>query len=362
MNRRDFLRANSSLCAGWALSRAVPALADTQSAGSWRTFEVVTKVELLKPDGISHIWLPAPLIRNTPYQHTISARFTAEGGTATLSKDKQSALGIVSAKYGTNARPALSMTSRVALKNYGVDLSSPATARPAPQVEQDYFLQPSRYVPTDGIVKQTALKATAGATTDTQKAQAIYEWVVENTFRDPKVRGCGRGDIRFMLESGDMGGKCADLNALYVGLARSVGLPARHVYGLRIAKSEEGYKSLGLPTDIATKAQHCRAEVYLREHGWVPVDPADVRKVALEEAPGNRPLSDEIVSRARRQLFGSWEMNWMAYNYAHDVELPGSTGTPLVYFMYPQAETSEGRVDPFDPDNFKYEITVKEIS
>jgi transglutaminase-like putative cysteine protease len=210
-------------------------------------------------------------------------------------------------------------------------------------------------------VKQTAVKATAGATTDIQKAQAIYEWVVENTFRDPKVRGCGRGDIRLMLESGDMGGKCADLNALYVGLARSVGLPARHVYGLRIAKSEEGYKSLGLPTDIATKGQHCRAEVYLREHGWVPVDPADVRKVALEEAPGNRPLSDEIVSRARRQLFGSWEMNWMAYNYAHDVELPGSAGTPLVYFMYPQAETSEGRVDPFDPDNFKYEITVKEI-
>jgi hypothetical protein len=28
--------------------------------------------------------------------------------------------------------------------------------------------------------------------------------------------------------------------------------------------------------------------------------------------------------------------------------------------MYPQAETAEGRVDPFDPDNFKYEITAKE--
>jgi hypothetical protein len=165
-----------------------------------------------------------------------------------------------------------------------------------------------------------------------------------------------------MLESGDMGGKCADLNALYVGLARSVGLPARHVYGLRIAKSELGYKSLGLAADIATKGQHCRAEVYVREHGWVPVDPADVRKVALEEPPGNRPLSDEIVSRARGHLFGSWEMNWMAYNYGHDVELPGSAGNPLVYFMYPQAETSEGRVDPFDPDNFKYEIRVKEIT
>jgi len=362
MNRRDFLRANSSICACWVLSRAMPVLANASSVGEWRTFEVVTKVELLKPNGTSHIWLPAPLIRNTPYQSTISTRFTANGGTVRLSKDKQSALGIVSAMYAANAKPTLSLTSRVALKNYAVDLSSRGTAPPASRTELDYFLQPSRYVPTDGIVKQTALKATAGATTDIQKARAIYEWAVENTFRDPKVRGCGRGDIRFMLESGDMGGKCADLNALYVGLDRSVGLPARHVYGLRIAKSNLGYKSLGLATDIATKGQHCRAEVYLSEYGWVPVDPADVRKVALEEPPGNRPLSDEIVSRARDHLFGSWEMNWMAYNYAHDVELPGSASKPLVYFMYPQAETSEGQIDPFDPDDFKYEIMVKEIS
>ena len=362
MNRRDFLHATRSICAGSALSKALPLLADTSSAGEWRTFEVVTTAELLKPDGASHIWLPAPLIRNTPYQNTLSAEFTAQGGTASLSKDKQSALGIVSAKYPANIKPRLSLTSRVALKNYSVDLSSRTTAPHTSRTELHYFLQPSRYVPTDGIVKQTALKATAGATSDVQKARAIYEWVVENTFRDPKVRGCGRGDIRFMLESGDMGGKCADLNALYVGLARSVGLPARHVYGLRLAKSDQGYKSLGLPTDIATKGQHCRAEVYLREHGWVPVDPADVRKVALEEPPGNRPLSDAIVSRARDHLFGSWEMNWMAYNYAHDVELPGSPSKPLVYFMYPQAETSEGRIDPFDPDNFKYQITAKEIS
>jgi hypothetical protein len=362
MNRRDFLRADISICADWALSRTVPVLADIPSAGDWRTFEVVTEVELLKPSGISHIWLPMPLIRNTPYQSTISTQFKANGGTARLSKDKQSALGIVSARYPANAKPTLSLTSRVALKNYAVDLSSRTTAPPASRTELDYFLRPSRYVPTDGIVKQTALKATAGATTDLQKARAIYEWVVENTFRDPKVRGCGRGDIRSMLESGEMGGKCADLNALYVGLARSVGLPARDVYGLRVAKSDLGYKSLGLATDMATKGQHCRAGVYLREYGWVPVDPADVRKVVLEEPPGNRPLSDAIVSRVRDHLFGSWEMNWMAYNYAYDVELPGSASKSLAYFMYPQAETSEGRVDPFDPDNFKYEITVKEIN
>ena len=362
MNRRRFLQAGGSVCTGLALSNTFPLLADTLSASKWRTFEVVTSVELLKPKGVGHIWLPAAMIRDTPYQKTISNQFTAVGGTAAITKDKQNALAVVSATYPADSKPVLTLNSRVSLRDYAVDLSSRAPALRVSQAELNYFLQPTRYVPTDGIVKETALKAIAGATTDMDKARAIYAWVVENTFRDPKVRGCGRGDIRFMLESGDMGGKCADLNALYVGLARAAGLPARHVYGLRIAKSELGYKSLGLATDKATKGQHCRAEVYLREHGWVPVDPADVRKVVLEEPPGNRQLSDEMVSSSRKRLFGSWEMNWMAYNYAHDVALPGSAGQPIVYFMYPQAETADGRVDPFDPDNFKYEITVKEIS
>jgi len=29
--------------------------------------------------------------------------------------------------------------------------------------------------------------------------------------------------------------------------------------------------------------------------------------------------------------------------------------------MYPQAQIIEGRIDPFDLDNFRYEITVKEM-
>jgi transglutaminase-like putative cysteine protease len=228
--------------------------------------------------------------------------------------------------------------------------------------ELEHYLRPTKLLPTDGIVKETAAEITAGATSDVDKARAIYEWIVENTFRNPKTRGCGVGDIRFMLESQDLGGKCADLNALYVGLARAAGLPARDVYGIRVAKSEMGYKSLGASSETVTKAQHCRAEVYLTNYDWVPVDPADVRKVVLEEPPGNRPLDDEMVKKARARLFGSWEMNWMAYNFAHDVALPGSSGAPIGFLMYPQAETANGRLDSLDPDSFKYEITSRETT
>jgi transglutaminase-like putative cysteine protease len=64
--------------------------------------------------------------------------------------------------------------------------------------------------------------------------------------------------------------------------------------------------------------------VYVNGRGWIPVDPADVRKVVLEEPPGNRQPNDEVVRAARERLFGSWEMNWVAYNFAHDVALPGA--------------------------------------
>jgi transglutaminase-like putative cysteine protease len=349
MQRREFLQQTGTICAGLALSKAAPLLAETPLSGGWRTFEVTTRVEVLKPSGATHIWLPAALIRETPFQKTLANQFSAAGGTAQLTESNQDLLGIVSATYPEHAKPILTLTSRVSLRNYAVDL---AVAHPAHEsrAELEYFLRPSQYVPIDGIVKETAEIATKGATTDREKARAIYDWIVENTFRDPKVRGCGRGDIRFMLESGDLGGKCADLNALYVGLARAAGLPARDIYGLRIARSELGYKSLGVAADKVSKAQHCRAEVYLNQYGWVPVDPADVRKVVLEEPPGNLKLDDEMVSKTRTRLFGSWEMNWMAYNCGHDVVLPGTSGPPLVYFMYPQAETAGGRIDPLDPD------------
>jgi transglutaminase-like putative cysteine protease len=361
MNRRDFLKSAAIVSASAALPETLPMFAQDQLPGAWRSFEVTTHIEVLNPSGATSVWVPGALMRTTYYQKTLSNRFNSQGASVKLAGSKADGLAVISAQFPAGVRPVLTVTSRVATRNYAVDLSRPGHAAKAERAELEYFLRPSKFIPTDGIVKATATEITGGAKTDVEKARLIYEWIVDNTFRDPKTRGCGRGDIRPLLESHDLGGKCADLNALYVGLARAVGLPARDTYGIRVAKSEYGYKSLGASSENVSKAQHCRAEVYLESHGWVPVDPADVRKVVLEEPPGNRPLSDEMVKRARTRLFGSWEMNWMAYNFAHDVALPGSSGPAVAFLMYPQAETAAGRIDSLDPDAFKYEITAKEI-
>jgi transglutaminase-like putative cysteine protease len=362
MKRRDFLRSAGIVSTGLAFPRAARLLAEGAAPDRPRTFEITTRVEILKSAGTTRIWLPAPLIAESPFQKTLANSYKAEGGFARMIGIKADAMGIVVAEFPAGAKPVFTLTSRVVTKNYDVDLSTRGKAPAVDAAELRYCLRATHLLPTDGIVKSTAMEITKGAKTDLDKARAIYEWIVENTFRDPKTPGCGLGDIRFMLESKDLGGKCADLNALYVGLARASGLPARDVYGIRVGKSELGYKSLGTASENVSKAQHCRAEVYLSDYGWVPVDPADVRKVALEEPPGNRPLSDEMVKKARAGLFGAWEMNWIAYNFAHDVTLPGSSGETLPFLMYPQAETGDGRLDCLDPDGFRYEITSREIA
>ncbi|HWC95744.1 MAG TPA: transglutaminase-like domain-containing protein [Candidatus Sulfopaludibacter sp.] len=345
-NRRQFLQ----------MAGIVPAaLAQSLRADSgWRTFEITTRVTVLKPSGPTRIWAPAALLTQTAYQRTLSNTFLCEGGTARKVESRPESLSMIVAEFADGVKPVLTVNSRVATRDWSVDLSAPGGAKKVSSEELKYCLRSTKLLPTDGIVRDTALEITKGKTSDLAKARAIYEWIVENTHREPKTRGCGLGNIKYMLESRDLGGKCADLNALFVGLARSIGLPARDVYGIRVAKSQLGYKSLGAASEIITKSQHCRAEVHLGDYGWVAVDPADVRKVMLEEP------DERMVAKARARLFGSWEMNWVAYNFAHDVALPGSAGPPVGFLMYPQAETAEGRLDCLDPDTFRYEISARE--
>lgn len=363
MDRRQFIKAGTLLPAAAAVSGFPSfALAKTTADSPWRMYEVTTQVEVLKPAGVTRVWLPVPLTVDTDFQKDHGSKWSAEGGKAAFSKDPKYGAGIVSAEWAEGTqKPVLKLVSRFATREYIVDLKNPSNPWPEDRATLARYLAPTELIPTDGIVRKTAQGVVKNAKTDVAKAEAIYQWVVENTERDPTTRGCGVGDVKSMLQSGNLNGKCADLNALFVGLARASGIPARDVYGVRVAKSDYGYRSMGAGTANITRAQHCRAEFYSAAHGWVPVDPADVRKVVLEENPDAQlKLTDDKVVQARARLFGSWEMNWLAYNYAHDVALPGSSGK-IGFFMYPNAETGKGRLDSLDPDNFKYSLAAREI-
>jgi transglutaminase-like putative cysteine protease len=354
MERRVFLKSSAAMAAAALPYQAVFA------QSSWRNYEVTTRVEILKPQGITRVWLPLPLIEDTSWQRSHGSQWTGNAARAQILPDGKYGATMLYAEWSAGVPPIIELTSLFATRDRAVDLSKPRQdAERLSAAERAFFTAPTELIPTDGIVRETAVAVVKGARSDVQKARAIYEWVVDNTFRDPKVRGCGWGDIKSMLETRNFGGKCGDLNAMFVGLARSVGVPARDVYGVRVAPSQHGYRSLGANSENISKAQHCRAEFFAQGYGWVPVDPADVRKVVLEEPPGQLAIADPKVVAARKRLFGSWEMNWLAYNMGHDIQLPNSSGPKLPYLMYPNGETGGTRLDQLDPDSFKYTITVK---
>ena len=379
MDRRNFLLLAGTATAGLALpgrgSSAEPAPqavsgspavntsapAGPSAAPGWKQYEVATRVEVKRPAGVTRVWLPTPLTQDTSYQRTLGNSWRAGGGTAAQWIDPVYGAGVVWAEFPAGARPVLELTSRFATRDVAVDLGRPGSVPAESPATLARYTAPTDLLPTDGIVKETSAAIVKGAHGDLEKARAIYEWVVENAYRDPKTRGCGNGDVKFMLETRALGGKCADLNALFVALARSQGIPARDVYGIRVAASALGYASLGRGGGNVTRAQHCRAEFYVPTHGWVPADPADVRKVILEEGGGKAP-ADPVVVAARKRLFGSWEMNWLAYNFAHDLALPRASRGKVSFLMYPQAETADGRVDCLDPDEFQYAISSRELA
>jgi transglutaminase-like putative cysteine protease len=363
MKRRDFILAATSAAALLPASRFAFAqqLPFDPKPAAWRTFELVSRVEIAKPAGATKIWIPLPSV-DSDYQKPIADSWTGNAGSASVVSDGKYGAKMLRAEFRDGeTMPWVEVTSRFQTRDRSLDFARRSDVRLSPE-ERAFYTAATSLMPTDGLVRKTALEATKGAKTEMEKARALYEWIVDNTFRDPKTVGCGRGDVKVMLETGNLSGKCADLNALYVALSRSVGLPARDVYGIRVAKSQFGYRSLGAGTENVTRAQHCRAEVFVNGSGWIPVDPADVRKVVLEEKTSVITLADPVVPPVRSKLFGAWEMNWLAYNDAHDVKLPGGQGEMLGFLMYPQAETGGNRVNPYAPDDFKYKLTAREIT
>jgi len=364
LHRRDMLKSGAAAIAAAAFPAgglAYGAFAPTP--GAWRTFTVVTRLEIADPHGKTQAWVPLPSVNEPVWFRSGTSEWTTNAATARRWRDPLYGAELLHVSWDDGEKaPMVEVTSRIATRDRAVDLSMPAGMPQLSAAERAFHLAATDLIPTDGIVKATADRITAGATSEVAKARAIYEWMVDNTYRDASVRGCGIGDIAVMLESGNLGGKCADLNALLVGLLRASGVPARDVYGVRVAPSRFGYKSLGAGSEIVTKAQHCRAEVFLAGFGWVPIDPADVRKVVLDEPPGHLALGDDKVVAARKALFGAWEGNWLAYNFGHDLALPESDGPRVGFLMYPQAETAAARLDCLDAASFRYTIRASEVA
>lgn len=186
-----------------------------------------------------------------------------------------------------------------------------AGAEDLPQ-EVARWLEPDALVPIDDRIREIAAEATEGAETDVEKAKAIYDHVIQTMRYDKSGEGWGRGDIYWACDA--KRGNCTDFHALFIGLNRAVGIPAKFAIGFPIPP-DRGQGEIG--------GYHCWAEFWLDGYGWVPVDTSEAWK-----DPDRRDY-----------FFGAHDENRVEFTEGRDLVLsPRQAGDPLNFFVYPYAE------------------------
>jgi transglutaminase-like putative cysteine protease len=362
LDRRGFLTGSGAVAALAALPRRAAAQERfIKEPGPWRKFELTTRLDIAKPEGRVQAWVPVPSVEDADWSKPAGSTWKTNAKVAELKAAGPTKAVFVHLQWAEGEpAPYAEIASDISTRDRSTDFSRPRKITALTDEERATYTAPMQKIAGDEGVRQLSASITENAKTDLGKAKAIYEWLAGS-------RQCSGETTASVLDGG-----LTSLNMLYVRLARAAGLPARVIYGLRIAPSQFGYASLGVASTLVTKAQHSRAEVWLEDYGWTPVDPADVCRVIREEPLAEAPSADVKVVSARLTLFGAWEGNWLAYNMASNVMLPGfdplegervKKGRPrsVANLMYPLAETAAGLRDGRAPDSFRYVITAKEL-
>ena len=237
-----------------------------------RSGVVTVEVDLSKQESGKEARLWIPYAVTDEHQSVTDIKVSGDFSNSAVYTDKANGTPVLYAQWGKDAA-SRKLTYSFTVEREEVQLRDLPAKEPAwNPADYSEYLKPTSIGPTDGEVKKLADSITKGKKTVLEKAKAIYDWTCENMYRDPATRGCGKGDVCELLKT--RGGKCTDISSVYVALARAAGVPARELFGVRLGKKAE---------EDVTTWQHCWAEFFLPGYGWVPVDPADVRKAMLVE-------------------------------------------------------------------------------
>lgn len=335
---------------GTSASRLPPVKAP-EPPNEWRTYEITTTVNLKGKSGPTRFWLPLPLNQDTLYQRTLGHSWTGNPANAGMRRLPDGDLEVFHCEWPDGGDAKLQLTTLVTTADRHFDVTKRTVAPERDDILRRN-LQASKLIPNEGLAFQLGERILGRIKDPVAQAKAIYDWVVDNTTYDPSLPGCGTGDVRKQLISGQYGGRSADINGLFVSICRAIGIPARCVYGLRTGSSRL-FRSLGISGDDATRGQHVRAEFYIPGYGWVPVDPSDVRRVIAMDIMSDR---DSKLISLRKILFGVWEMNWIAFNLGTDITLPGKNSA-MPFLLHPQMEVAGRAVD----DGAQYSIKTRQV-
>lgn len=293
------------------------------------------------------LWIPYPV--SSEVQDITNMKVSGNYDESAVYTDKRYQTPILYAHWNQGARSRRLTMSFTARRREVVRRDFPAKEPPLDRAVMARWLAPTSLGPIDGPVGELARKITAGKNTVYAKARAIYDWICENMYRDPKTIGCGLGKVRHLLRT--RGGKCTDIHSVFVALCRAAGVPAREIFGIRLGRKDV--------QDIS-KWQHCWAEYFQPGYGWVPVDPADVRKLMLKK---NLKLDDPQTVKLRKYFWGAWDAFRIELARGRDLVLnPPQKGAPLNTFGYPYAEVGGKPLDFYDSRSFSYTFTTYKIT
>ncbi len=145
MNRRTFVRAAAALSAVAATSRVAGLVAPAHAQqkefaprpGTWRTFEITTRVEILEPAGVNRAWLPIPSVKSE-YQKPLGDQWTGSAKVMKVVSDGTYGANMLYAEFAPGeTAPVVELTSRFQTQDRAVDWSKKIAADEDPAGPQD---------------------------------------------------------------------------------------------------------------------------------------------------------------------------------------------------------------------------------
>ena len=173
------------------------------------------------------------------------------------------------------------------------------------------YLAADSLVPIDGIVAEEAQKIAGQIKGQLAQVAVLYDNIVRTVKYDKSGDGWGRGDAVYACDIRK--GNCTDFHSLFIGQARSLGIPARFIMGLSIPPDKK---------DGEISGYHCWAEFYIDGKGWLPVDASEASK----------------YPEKKDAYFGQIDSNRVAFTIGRDIKIPDANSEALNYSIYPHIE------------------------
>ena len=186
----------------------------------------------------------------------------------------------------------------------------PLPAKPVSPAMQVYVAE-TRLIPFHGPI-DSLKQAIQLPTAPIPAARKVYDYLIDNMVYNYKAPGAGIGDAVWACSSKT--GDCSDYHSIFIGICRSSGIPADHVFGLPL-RAKQGHATV--------KSWHCWAQYHVDGMGWATIDASEADKHPEQ----------------RDYLFGTLSADYLTISHGRDVNLsPRQQGPALNIFADPYVE------------------------